>query len=545
MPKKERDKGKDPLNVSLPGDFSRRFIKELKEALNDDLLRREWKTQYLEEELFSKYCDPTTTPAKVRQEAAVAKWLSVDSRNSRTNQRLYYMDVDFGWIHSQRLMSEVRSLITRILGPLQYPKCVCDGMHTNGASPRIKRSPAAAIAKLTGEAELSPSALKHWLQFASTTRLSDQRIAMRESSALFTVPKKSDIDRVACKEPEINVLLQKSVGNHIRRRLRKYGQNLNDQTVNQDLARRAVRENLATIDLSSASDSITKQLVINLLPFEWWSLLDDLRVKETVLLDGSVHEMEMFSTMGNGFTFELESLLFYAITRVVCWRSGIKGRISVYGDDIIAPVACVSRLKRVFDYFGFQMNPKKTHSTGYFRESCGKHYHRGLDVSPFYIRREIRKLPDLINILNRLLIWDGRGWGFFTTPSISRFHRKWAASVPSHLHGGIDPEDPSALVTGDPPRQRLVPIMKHMPRPNEVAAQTLWLLAKNQNGSTNPPEGELDWWPLWQPDESQGGNNDVALMLDPQRIVGFRAKPLIHRGARTTWVPYLLEETLK
>jgi hypothetical protein len=360
------------------------------------------------------------------------------------------------------------------------------------------------------------------------------------------VPKKSDIDRVACKEPEINVLLQKSVGNHIRRRLAnwRYGQNLNDQTVNQELARRGVEERLATIDLSSASDSITRQLIINLLPFEWWSLLDDLRVKSTVLPDGSLHEMEMFSTMGNGFTFELESLLFYAITRTVCRLSGIKGRISVFGDDIIAPIAVVRRLSRVFHYFGFTMNPKKTHFSGLFRESCGKHYYGGFDVSPFYIRREVQQLPDLINLLNQVLEWDGRGWGCFMTPALSRFHRKWALLVPRRLHGGIDTQDPSALVTGDIPRHRLVPIMEKIPF-DQQAGLDLWLLAKNQITFKDPLVRVDDWWRVYMPTELSQWGDSVPLTLDPRRITGFRTKPIHSRGARTTWVPYLIEETTK
>jgi hypothetical protein len=255
--------------------------------------------------------------------------------------------------------------------------------------------------------------------------------------------------------------------------------------------------------------------------------------------------MEMFSTMGNGFTFELESLLFYAITRVVCERSGIKGRISVYGDDIIAPSAVVRRLKRVFHYFGFTMNPKKTHFTGLFRESCGKHYHGGFDVSPFYIRREVRELPDLINLLNQVLEWDGRGWGCLMSPTLLAFHRKWAAFVPRRLHGGIDTNDPSALVTGDLPRHRLVPIMKEVKRPSEDASLNLWLLTMNQINPRDPLVSVDDWWREYLPTEPRMGEIGFALTLDPRRVTGFRTKPIKHRGARTTWVPYLLEETTK
>lgn len=518
------------LSTRLPAGVSAAFIRELQQALPTD----GFKSQYLREELLSKYCDPTTVRAETRRTAAITKWLLSEARNAQTNQRLYLGDADFGWLTYEQLCSRVKTLIGRILGEVRYPEIFRESgvFHTNGASTRVKRSEVAAIHKLQGDVHLSNSAVKHWLAFASGTRLSKQDCILREENVLFTVPKKTDIDRVACKEPEINMLLQRCVGNHIRSRLRRVGINLNDQTRNQELARRAVREDLATIDLSSASDSITKQLVFDMLPFEWWSLLDDIRVKHTLIdpsflkedpevsrilktdpteklksLDHSLtdtgerlHELEMFSSMGNGFTFELESLLFYAITRVVCWRSGVRGIISVYGDDIIAPTRIVPRLKRIFDYIGFQVNMSKSFWRGPFRESCGKHYHNGFEVTPFYIRREILSLMDLILHLNHVLEWDGRGWGFFTTDSLAVFHKKWSKYVPARLHGGIDPSDPGALVTGDSPRQRLVPVTKSTQH-NRLSAELHWLMMKE--------------------------STDQVISVDPQKEVGYETQPII------------------
>jgi hypothetical protein len=521
------------------------FIRELQQALPTD----GFKSHYLREELLSKYCDPKTTPADIRRTAAVTKWLLSEANNARTNQRLQLADANFGWLTYEQLCSKVKTLIARILGPVCYPEVILDSgvFHTNGASTRVKRSSQAALLKLQGEVHLSNSAIKHWLVFASGTRLSKQVCTLREENVLFTVPKKSDIDRVACKEPEVNMLLQRAVGNHIRHQLMKFGINLNDQTRNQELARCAVQKGLATIDLSSASDSITRQLVFDMLPFEWWSLLDDLRVKTTKIpaeflaqsdqvvrilkTDPSgplrdlnlpepkdkhiYHELEMFSSMGNGFTFELESLLFYAITRIVCRRSGVRGTISVYGDDIIAPIGIVPRLKRIFDYIGFTVNMKKSFWRGPFRESCGKHYHNGFDVTPFYIRREILSLMDLILHLNHVLEWDGRGWGFFTSDSLAAFHKKWSRYVPARLHGGIDPSDPGALVTGDLPRHRLVPVTKPWQH-NRLSAELHWFMMKE--------------------------STDIPIGVDPRFEVGYKTQPFISCGEQSTWRPYLITE---
>jgi hypothetical protein len=350
---------------------------------------------------------------------------------------------------------------------------------------------------------------------ASGSRLSRLPLRIVPSSELFTVPKKTDIDRVACKEPEGNALLQRSVGIHIRQRLLKVGINLQDQTRNQRLAERAWKDGFATIDLSSASDTVSKEVVFMLLPFDWWSLMSDLRSAETILPDGSTRVLNMFSSMGNGFTFELETLLFWALAKATARLSRMSGEVSVYGDDIIVPVTMARRYMRVLSWFGFIPNSKKTHVTGPFRESCGRHYWRGLDVTPFYFRKAIATLPDMINILNRLLEWDGRGWGFFVTEELYMFWRRWKEHIPKYLWGGVSVDDPSCLVTGDGPRKRLVPVTKSI-RVVGIAKLDTWLHRCDTRLIVTDPT-----------------------VVDPAEAVAFRAAVCVTAGERTTWNPGL------
>lgn len=443
---------KDPNHV--PVHVANSFESELDCLIGDLSVDSGFKGRYLLSEYKSKYLDTRIVSPKQRRSSAIEKWLKTERANARTNVRIQLrLGGDFGWTSVETLLADAKKIISDVLGPCDS---LCLSSHTFGASTRVRRGPSAAFQKHTGIAHVSSSAVTHWREMVSDTLLNDQEICIQESSVLFTVPKKTDIDRVACKEPEINMFLQRSVGSHIRKRLRRFGIDLNDQTRNQELARTALKQKLATLDLSAASDSITTQLVLELLPFEWYSLLDDLRVKSTII-DGEVHSLEMFSSMGNGFTFELESLIFWALTRAICKRSGIKGRISVYGDDIIAPQTAARRIARCFGWFGFKVNPKKSHWSGFFRESCGKHFHAGLDVTPFYVREPVKTMNHIIRLLNRLCEWDGRGFGFITDPRVLHFWLKWRAHVPSSLWGGTDLDDPSALVTGDSPRMRLVP----------------------------------------------------------------------------------------
>jgi len=301
--------------------------------------------------------------------------------------------------------------------------------------------------------------------------LSEQEVELVESSVLFTVPKKSDIDRVAAKEPEINMLLQRAAGAYIRKRLRRTGCNLHDQTINQNLAKDALRLGLGTIDLSSASDSISTQLIYRLLPYDWFVLLDTLRVKSTLIKDDKQqlfkHELHMFSSMGNGFTFELESLVFLSLVRAICYFSRVKGKISVYGDDIIAPSVICARVKRTFSFLGFRVNEEKSYWTGPLRESCGKHYHLSLDVTPFYVKGPIRTKTDLMKLLNQIVKWDryvfsdinvlpyNPNYFVLQTTAVKEFHQKWKKLIPTALHGGQDVESTTSLVTGDLPNKRI------------------------------------------------------------------------------------------
>lgn len=221
-----------------------------------------------------------------------------------------------------------------------------------------------------------------------------------------TVPKNAKKDRGIAIEPSINVYFQLGVGSEIRRRLKAYVDLDHGQSLHRDLAQLASRRgHLSTIDLSSASDNVCKVLVELLLPEDWFDLLSTLRSPMT-LIDGKWYLLSKFSSMGNGFTFELETLIFLAIGREACRLSGADpNQVRVYGDDIIVPTeagqTCISLLR----FFGFTPNPKKTFLAGVFRESCGGDFFNGVRVRPFFLKEfpdEPQKTIALVNGLRRL-----------------------------------------------------------------------------------------------------------------------------------------------
>jgi hypothetical protein len=123
-------------------------------------------------------------------------------------------------------------------------------------------------------------------------------------------------------------------------------------------------------------------------------------------VDGKWVFLNKFSSMGNGFTFELETLIFLAIAREACHLAGAdESDVLVYGDDIIVPTLAGKLCTTLLRYFGFRPNSKKTFLTGVFRESCGGDYFNGVAVRPFYLKEfpdEPQKTFSLINGLGRL-----------------------------------------------------------------------------------------------------------------------------------------------
>jgi len=222
---------------------------------------------------------------------------------------------------------------------------------------------------------------------------------------IATVPKSFKTDRIIAIEPTGNLFLQKGVGGYLRRRLKSVGIDLDDQTINQRLAEMAYRSDLATLDLKSASDSISRELVYELLPYDWASFLDDLRSKQALMPDGTISYLEKFSSMGNGFTFELESLIFWALTSALVEMRLPGGVVSVYGDDIILSRSVAPELIQLLAFVGFEVNQEKSFVDGEFFESCGKHYFRGYDVTPVYQKEVVDSLPEAIRLHNRLYRW--------------------------------------------------------------------------------------------------------------------------------------------
>ncbi len=232
-----------------------------------------------------------------------------------------------------------------------------------------------------------------------------------KGNEIVFVPKNAKTHRIIAKEPHVNSYLQKGFGREIRRLLRVHaGVDLKDQTYNQRLAKSgSLSGDLATIDLQGASDTISQELVRFLLPGSWYGLLDQIRSKHGFLRkENAWFCYHKFSSMGNACTFELESLIFWALCKSCLEINGGEQTCNVYGDDIIVPCMHYEPVVKVLNFAGFSVNESKSFSSGCFRESCGKDYYLGTDVRPIFFKENISNVESLFKLANSIRRYSHR-----------------------------------------------------------------------------------------------------------------------------------------
>lgn len=223
------------------------------------------------------------------------------------------------------------------------------------------------------------------------------------------VPKNSQTDRSIAIEPAMNLYLQLGVDGYIRRRLKRWGVDLDDQRKNQQLARVGSKfwrgsDPFVTLDLAAASDSVSTEVCRLLLPPQWYNYLMLLR-SPTGMLGDEMISYEKISSMGNGYTFALESAIFaalaYGVEKVI-HGTFESDKIAIYGDDIIVRKSSYPLLVQMLHRCGFSLNHDKTFSEGPFRESCGADWYNGTSVRPVFLTSKPSTVMGLWGDLNRL-----------------------------------------------------------------------------------------------------------------------------------------------
>jgi hypothetical protein len=384
-------------------------LAELKfDPLNYDSLEKT-RSAYLASKYLSKFDSLELDFDK--EDAAWAKFSEFENICKETNSRFRSPGSDrlysgrVVWLHSV-----VKSKIRKILGRFEPEEWLQSCAWGPGSTSLIKRREASHSRKFQSETGMTRD-LYDFIPFSTfgvAYPLWAREIEDRGNpfpnfcvgNKGITVPKDSKEDRVIAAEPGINLWFQKGIGAMIESRLLRAGVNLHDQNVNQKMAHLgSLTGELSTVDLSSASDSISIELVRELLPSCWFEVMDSCR-SHYGDIKGVWKKMEKFSSMGNGFTFPLESLIFFSAAEAAAEFVGSDHRVNVYGDDVVIPTSAFEAFTDLLTYYGFRINRAKSYSTSWFRESCGSHWYRGIDIKPVYLKSRLSSVLSVYRAAN-------------------------------------------------------------------------------------------------------------------------------------------------
>lgn len=326
------------------------------------------------------------------ESAARNSWYEAESWCRQTNRDIVkYVDgshdTKIGAFRAE--ISSARRFISRVLGSVTYNSLCYVHEHMRfgpGSTSAVNGLDVSPANKFTA----SPQCTEVLYPFADTiigdgawSKQVERPFPCVKGNKVTFVPKTAKTHRPIAVEPHLNIFVQLGVGALIRQRLKRIGLDLTVQkTKNRSYASRAQRDGLCTIDLTSASDTLSYRLVELLMPADWFQLLNLARCSYSEI-DGRWFPLSKFSSMGNGYTFELETLIFLALA----YAAGSLDP-QVFGDDIICEQNVGPRLVSLLEGCGFRTNTKKTFLTGRFFESCGEDYLDGENVRPFYFKRK-------------------------------------------------------------------------------------------------------------------------------------------------------------
>ncbi len=258
-------------------------------------------------------------------------------------------------------------------------------------------------------------------------------------SKLICVPKTLNKPRVIASETTGSQYMQQALLKAMRNALSNLGNEVidfRDQAHSQELAIKGSRDgSLATIDLSSASDLLSADLVFKAFYYRP-HLLRHLRATRTqyCAVDAEIIALKKFAAMGSAVTFPVQTIIFTAfslasllVTRAVeddqmvalsqmgdYWRREslttllrqYREQVRVYGDDIIIPTEASSLLMEALEIASLRVNHAKSFSdrSSRFREACGMDAYNGEVVTPLYLRElspgSLQNLPSLCDVRN-------------------------------------------------------------------------------------------------------------------------------------------------
>jgi hypothetical protein len=167
--------------------------------------------------------------------------------------------------------------------------------------------------------------------------------------------------------------------------------NFTNQSINQVLAREgSITRKLATLDLKDASDRLSWDLVVLLWPKHWYDALSAVRSKVTQIELPNKRSIRVplrkHAPMGSAVCFPVMALTIWALIKAAQVTTR-RTNAWIYGDDIVVASQDAPAVIDLLESVSLAVNRSKSFSgASPFRESCGKEYWNGSDVTPVYCR---------------------------------------------------------------------------------------------------------------------------------------------------------------
>lgn len=392
--------------------------------------------EYFAREVMSKFDDEQSESDEAKTQVAMERFAMAEQLCAQTNRRFHTYLLGHRPANKQvaAVLRRAREKIGRLFGDVDWQRVVENCTFTSGASVllgRGKSSPAHKYSAKVESTESSLSLVSALFGQVGNHFSASHAFVLVDANKLTCVPKNYKTHRVIAGEPTGQMYVQKGIHKEMRRLLKAVGVDLSNQVTNQDFARLGSSSGLvATVDMSMASDTVSYNVVewmYSLVP-ELFQALDSVRSERGRFAShAGFITYEKFSSMGNATTFEIESSIFWALASACCDVLKADSRfVGVYGDDVVLPTRVVELFLECIEECGFKPNASKTfyelhpHSLQHrFRESCGKHYFRGEDVTPVYIRKQPQTLLDYFLLVNNLVRWCRRMENLSDAPQLS------------------------------------------------------------------------------------------------------------------------------
>lgn len=281
-----------------------------------------------------------------------------------------------------------------------------------------KHGPGATADRLRGNAKYDPTwtsrlesifpygenVLPNWRYHASLDSVHFLEPSEEIPVRVITVPKTLKSPRIIAIEPTCMQFMQQAILEVLVPSIESSKVSkmigFTDQQPNQLMAQFGSSSGeLASLDLSEASDRVSNQLVRAMLHRHPYlaEAVDATRSRRADVPGYGVRRLAKFASMGSALCFPFEAMTFLSIIFIGISRSlnrplgpdlirEFRDTVRVYGDDIIVPVAHTNHVIEALSDFGLKVNLDKSFWTGAFRESCGKEYYNGHDVSVVKVR---------------------------------------------------------------------------------------------------------------------------------------------------------------